>query len=77
MDAIFYTHHPSFIVKKLPSNYVSTLINAHWRAGIGYEFADWGKNQLGAAPGQALGNGILLNHFYTNGIQLIIHYYHV
>lgn len=55
---------------------VQRAINEHWRAGIGYEFADWGKNQLGAAPGQTLGSGLLLNHFYTNGIQFSIHYYH-
>lgn len=55
---------------------VQRALNAHWRAGIGYEFADWGKNQLGPAAGQTVGSGPLLNHFYTNGIQLSIHYYH-
>lgn len=55
---------------------VQRAFNADWRAGIGYEFADWGKNQLGSAAGQMVGNGPFLNHFYTNGIQLGIHYYH-
>jgi opacity protein-like surface antigen len=55
---------------------IQRTINEHWRAGVGYEFADWGKNQLGAASGQTQGRGLLLNHFYTNGIQLSLHYYH-
>ena len=49
-------------------------INTHWRASVGYEFADWGKSQLGMAPDQTLGGGISLNHLYTNGIQFSLSY---
>ena len=49
-------------------------INTNWRASAGYEFADWGKSQLGTAPNQTLGRGILLNHLYTNGIQFSLGY---
>lgn len=49
-------------------------INAHWQAGIGYEFADWGKSALGRAPEQTLNSGLKLQHLYTNGILLNIAY---
>lgn len=39
------------------------------QAGVGYEFANWGKNELARAEGQTLGTGILLSHLYTNQIQ--------
>jgi opacity protein-like surface antigen len=41
---------------------------------IGYEFADWGKSQLGRAPGQTQGHGLSLSHFYTNGIMFNLSY---
>lgn len=44
------------------------------QAGIGYEFADWGRSQLYRAPGQTLGNGIALDHLYTNGLMFNITY---
>lgn len=43
------------------------VLDPHWQAGIGYEFSDWGQNQLGRAPGQTLNSGLYLNHLYTNG----------
>jgi len=49
-------------------------INAHWKASAGYEFADWGKSQLGIASGQTLGGGLSLNHLYTNGLQFSLSY---
>ena len=49
-------------------------ITNNWQAGIGYEFADWGKNQLGAAPGQTIGSGLLMNHLYTNGLMFNLTY---
>ncbi len=49
-------------------------INAHWKVSAGYEFADWGKSQLGTALGQTLGAGLSLNHLYTNGIQFSLSY---
>ena len=41
----------------------------HWVLGIGYQFADWGQSHLNAAPGQTVGYGPSLNHFYTNELQ--------
>ena len=37
--------------------------------GVGYEFSDWGKSQLGRAPGQTINSGLALSHFYTNAFQ--------
>ncbi|KTC90500.1 porin family protein [Fluoribacter dumoffii] len=44
-------------------------LNQNWQVGVGYEFADWGKSKLARAPGQTLGDGLSLNHFYTNGVM--------
>lgn len=44
-------------------------LNTHWSVGIGYEFADWGKSSLAAAPSQLSGGGLSLNHLYTNQLQ--------
>lgn len=49
-------------------------INKHWQTGAGYEFADWGKSQLGRAAGQTLNNGLSLSHLYTNGFLLNLTY---
>lgn len=53
---------------------VQEPINANWQAGIGYEFADWGKSRLGSAAGQTMGHGLSLDHLYTNGLLLNITY---
>ena len=50
------------------------LLTENWQAGIGYEFADWGKSQLGAAAGQTSENGLSLTHLYTNGVMLNLTY---
>lgn len=49
-------------------------INCHWQVGAGYEFADWGKSNLGRARGQTLGNGLTLNHLYSNGVLFNVTY---
>lgn len=49
-------------------------LSTHWQVGVGYEFADWGKSQLGRAQGQTLGSGLVLNHLYTNGVVFNISY---
>lgn len=49
-------------------------INEHWQAGIGYEYADWGKSHLGTTFGQTLNSGLTLNHLYTNGVLLTLTY---
>lgn len=53
---------------------VQRALNQHWQVGVGYEFADWGKSQLGRAAEQTLNNGIGLNHLYTNGILFNLTY---
>lgn len=42
--------------------------------GLGYEFADWGQNQLNPAFAQTLGNGLNLSYFYTNGLMFNVTY---
>ncbi len=55
---------------------VQLMINRQWQTGIGYQFADWGKSQLGRAPGQTIGNGLKIDHFYTNGLMFnLTHFY--
>lgn len=44
------------------------------KVGIGYEFADWGKTVLAPAPNQTTGDGLSLNHVYTNGFMLSLSY---
>jgi len=53
---------------------VQKAVSAHWQAGIGYEFADWGKSQLGRAEGQTMNNGLALSHLYTNGVLFNLTY---
>ena len=53
---------------------VERYLNPHWKAGIGYEFADWGKSQLSRASGQTLNNGLSLSHLYTNGFLFNLTY---
>lgn len=43
-------------------------LNPHWQAGVGYEFTDWGRSQLGTASGQSSSNTLSLSHYYTSGI---------
>lgn len=49
---------------------VQKAMGEHWQASLGYEFADWGKSQLGRVQGQTLNNGLQINHVYTNGLML-------
>jgi opacity protein-like surface antigen len=53
---------------------VQKALNAHWQIGAGYEFADWGKSELGRAQGQTLNTGLALNHLYTNGVLFHLTY---
>lgn len=53
---------------------VQKALNNHWQVGVGYEFADWGKSNLGRALGQTLNTGLSLNHFYTNGVLFNLTY---
>ena len=54
---------------------VQRHLNQHWQAGVGYEFADWGKSQLNRASGQTLNNGLSLSHLYTNGFLFNLTYH--
>ena len=53
---------------------VQKALTTNWQAGIGYEFANWGKSQLGRAPGQTLNSGLHLSHLYTNQLQFSLSY---
>lgn len=53
---------------------VQKALTRNWQIGVGYEFADWGKSELGRAAGQHLNSGLAMNHLYTNGILLNITY---
>ncbi len=49
-------------------------INANWQAGVGYEFANWGRSSLGRMSGQTINSGIALNHLYTHELQFSVTY---
>ena len=49
-------------------------ITPHWQIGGGYEFADWGKSELGTTSGQAGGTGPVLNHLYSSSILVNLSY---
>lgn len=53
---------------------IQTDLNAAWQIGVGYEFADWGTSGLGRAAVQTLGDGLQLNHLYSNELQLNLTY---
>jgi len=50
------------------------VITTHWKGGLGYEFADWGKSALARAPGQTHNSGLEVPHLYTNGLQFNLTY---
>ncbi|KGP64110.1 hypothetical protein EP47_08175 [Legionella norrlandica] len=53
---------------------IQKSISEHWQVGVGYEFADWGKNELDKAWDQTLSSGLVLGHLYTNGVLLNLTY---
>ena len=53
---------------------VQRHLNPHWQAGVGYEFADWGRSQLSRASGQTLNTGLSLSHLYINGFLFNLTY---
>lgn len=53
---------------------VQKALSHHWQVGVGYEFADWGKSELGRAAQQTLHSGLALNHLYTNGALFSLTY---
>ncbi|KTD16483.1 outer membrane protein [Legionella jordanis] len=53
---------------------VQKHLGAHWSIGAGYEFADWGKSELGKAAGQLFDNRLKLNHLYSNAVLFNLTY---
>ncbi|WED44694.1 outer membrane protein [Legionella cardiaca] len=53
---------------------IQKALGSNFQIGVGYEFADWGKSELGRAMGQTLNTGLRLNHLYTNGVMFNISY---
>lgn len=53
---------------------VQRCLNSHWQAGVGYEFSDWGKSQLGVIGGESGNQGLSLSHLYTNSILFNLTY---
>jgi hypothetical protein len=53
---------------------IQTSINPNWQVGVGYEFADWGKNYLGVDTSFFLNNGPGLTHLYTNELLFSVSY---
>ncbi len=53
---------------------VQKVLTNHWQIGVGYEFADWGKSELGRAYKQTLNTGLKLSHLYTHGVLLNLTY---
>ena len=53
---------------------IQRYIDNHCQVGIGYEFADWGKSQLGRQSSQILNSGPAMNHLYTNGFLVNLTY---
>jgi opacity protein-like surface antigen len=53
---------------------VQKALDQHWFAGVGYEFSDWGKSQLGRATDQTLNSGLKLDHLYNSGVLFNLTY---
>ncbi len=49
-------------------------ITQNCQVGVGYEFADWGKSNLGVADGQTTTQVLSRPHLYTNGLMFNITY---
>jgi hypothetical protein len=52
---------------------VQKMVNPNWQIGVGYEFADWGKSNLGG-NGLNFGKGPELTHFYTHELLFSLSY---
>ena len=63
-----FTNHTKTAFTYTLGTGVQKAINERWQVGVGYEFADWDKSDLGRALGQTMNSGLALNHLYTNGV---------
>lgn len=53
---------------------VEHILDKNWQVGMGYEFSDWGRSELGAASGSTTNQTLTLSHLYTQAIMLNISY---
>lgn len=53
---------------------VQTPLDDNWQMGLGYEWANWGYNRLGFAPGQIQGGGLRLKNLRTQELQITLSY---
>ncbi|MFA5959631.1 MAG: porin family protein [Tatlockia sp.] len=69
-----FTDHSTTAFTYTVSAGVQRNISNNCQIGIGYQFADWGKSQLGPAFDQVFDGGVKLDHLYTNGVMFNITY---
>ncbi|MBX9705511.1 MAG: porin family protein [Gammaproteobacteria bacterium] len=48
--------------------------NKNCSAGLSHEFSDWGRSELGQAPGQTQESGLSLKHLHTSSLLLNLIY---
>lgn len=72
-DANFTGHTQTTFTYTLGAG-IQKFINKHWQIGMGYEFANWGRSELGRALGQTMNSGLLLNRLYTSGALINLTY---
>ena len=53
---------------------IQKMLSPNWQVGVGYEFADWGENNLGQARGTLITTGPRMSHLYTNELLFSISY---
>jgi opacity protein-like surface antigen len=53
---------------------IQQAISPHIQVGVGYEFSDWGQNDLGMALSQIGRSGLSFDHLYTNGLMFNLTY---
>ncbi|MCX7117134.1 MAG: outer membrane beta-barrel protein [Legionellales bacterium] len=70
----FFTNHTQTSFTYTVGTGVQYALNLHWQLGVGYEFADWGKSQLGKASDQISNNHSTINHVYANGVLFNLTY---
>lgn len=67
-----FTEHTKIGLAYTLSAGIQKSINNNWQLGAGYEFADWGKSELGRSADQVMNTGLKLKHLYTNGLIFYI-----
>lgn len=53
---------------------VQTMLSLNWKVNLGYEFINWGPNELNRAPGQTLGMGLKQTNFFVNAVTVGVTY---